>query len=317
MTIKEILRQGIEILTKKKIKSASLDAEILLLFILSKFKKKSNPFSNNRIWLIAHNDYSLSKKQEIIFTKLIRRRALYEPIAYIVGKKEFYSLEFYVNKNTLIPRPETEIMVENALKDINFKLNDQLKNPPQSKIVIADIGTGSGAIAISIAKTLKDQGKIKNTIIYATDISAPTLKHAKKNAKNNNCDKNIIFKKGNLLKALPKNIKIDFLLANLPYVNKKRAYKIQKNKPISSYFLGLKYEPAISIFATRNGMIHFENFLKTATNHLSKKSKIYLESDPHQISKIKKLAGVYLPKNKITAIKDLRGMQRITKIEMI
>ncbi len=325
MLIKEILQKSVKILNAKKINSANLDAELLLLYTLSKFKNKPKLFNPDRSWLYAHNDYKLSKNQENIFLNFIKRREKFEPIAYITGKKEFYGLEFYVDKNVLIPRPETEILVENALNDITLGLNLRLKAKPSGKlsntsdkIIIADIGTGSGAIAISIAKTLKNTGKSDNVTIYATDISAKALKIAKKNAKKHNVDKNIIFKKGNLLQALPKNIKIDYLLANLPYIpassqkNIKAYLKIKKISPAE--FKTLSYEPRIALTDNNSGITLINNLIASAKPHLNTASLIYLESDPRQILTIKKLAEKHLPKHKITVIKDLRGLNRITKI---
>ena len=312
MTIKEILRKSIKILVAKKIDSANIDAEILLLHILNQSKNKPKTFRNDRSWLCAHNDYKLSKPQENKFHSLIKRREKFEPIAYITCKKEFYGLEFHIDKNVLIPRPETEILAENALKEI---LKDIAKNP-NDKIIIADIGTGTGAIAISIAKTLKNNKKDGRVKIYAADISAKALKIAKKNAKIHSCNKNIIFKKGNLLKALPKNTKIDYLLANLPYGRKNYLYKQIKDKTKLAIFFGIKYEPKISIFAANDGMKYFDKFFPTLPKYTANGTKIFLESDPRQISSIKKLAKKYLPKHKITVIKDLRGLNRITKIEI-
>lgn len=313
MLIKEILQKNVKNLAAKKISSANLDAEILLLYTLAQSKNKPKLFCNDRSWLYAHNDYALSKKEERLFLKLVKRREKFEPIAYITGKKEFYGLDFYVDKNVLIPRPETEILVENALKEIITLRQAQCDN---KKIVITDIGTGSGTIAISIAKILKDQRKSNNVTIYATDISAKALSIAKKNAKKHNLNKNIIFRKGNLLEALPKNTKFDYLLANLPYGGKDYLYKRLKDKSKLANFFGLKYEPVISIFAAHDGMIHFENFFKTAAKRLANNAKIFLELDPRQIPAIKKLAKQYLPKHKIEIFKDLRGLNRITKIEI-
>lgn len=325
MTIKQILKKSVKLLAAKKIDSANIDAELLLLHALNQSKNKPNLFRNDRSWLYAHNDYILTKPQENKFQNLIKRRAKFEPIAYITNKKEFYGLEFFVDKNVLIPRPETEIIVEESLKEIftflrapfDFarSLSKNRKRGDKKKIVIADIGTGSGAIAVSIASTLIKNKSINSCEIFATDISAKALKIAKQNAKTHNCDKNITFKKGDLLKALPKNTKVDYLLANLPYGGKDYLYKRLKDKSKLVNFFGLKYEPKNSIFAAHDGMIHFENFFKTAAKYLSKNAKIFLELDPRQISTIKKLAQKYLPKHEITVIKDLRGLNRITKIE--
>ncbi len=314
MTIKEILQKGVKILATKKIDSANIDAEILLLCALDRLKNKPESFRNDRTWLTAHNNYYLSSKQENIFLKLINRRALFEPIAYITGKKEFYGLEFYVDKNVLIPRPETEIIVEESLKEIVTLRQAQGNN---EKIVIADIGTGSGAIAISLAYALKAKKIIENCKIYATDISAKALKIAKQNAKTHDCEKNIIFRKGNLLKALPKNTKIDFLLANLPYVGDDYYYyKWLKNGSAPAEFHEIKHEPKSSLLAKNNGLEYFDEFFPTLPDYITDKTKIFLESDPFQILAIKKLAKKYLPKHKITVIKDLRGLNRITKIEI-
>jgi len=315
MTIKESLQKAIKALSNKNIKSAALDAEILLLYALNRSKNKPKSFVNDRAWLYAHDDYILSTRQKNIFFKYIEQRKRFEPIAYITGKKEFYGLEFYVDKNVLIPRPETEIIVEEALKEI-------IKKTAEGKtIVIADIGTGSGAIAISIAKILKNAGKHENIKIYATDISAEALKIAKINKKNIvGPGGRISFRQGSLWQALPRKIKFDFVLANLPYLsapsrnNLKEYLKLKKITPAG--FKSLSYEPSLALTDRRDGLSLIRNFMLSASPHLKKGSQIFLESDPHQIAAIKKLAKKHLPKHKITAIKDLRGLDRITKIEI-
>ncbi len=314
MTIKKILQKSVKVLAAKKIDSANLDAEILLLYTLAQSKNKPKSFNNDRAWLYAYNDYNISSKQKNIFIKLIHRREKLEPIAYITKKKEFYGLEFYVDKNVLIPRPETEILVERILNEI---LN---KTETNKKIVIADIGTGSGAIAISIAKTLKNQKKLENIIIYATDISEKALKIANENAKIHNCDKNIIFKKGNLLKALPGNLKIDYLSANLPYLSSSSQKNINeyiKLKKISpAGFKSLLYEPRIALTDNDSGFSLISSLIASASPYLSTESQVFLESDPYQITAIKKLAKKYLPNNKVEVFKDLRGLNRITHIKL-
>lgn len=311
MTIKETLQKSAKILAARKINSANLDTEIILLYILEKLKKNLPNFNSDRAWLYAHNDYKLTKKQEKSFNELLERRKKFEPIAYIVGKKEFYGISFFVNRNVLIPRPETELMVEECLKDI---LASDVK---RKKITIADIGTGSGAIAISIAKYLRKYNISTQATIFATDISEKALKIAKKNAKINNCSENIIFKKGDLCKAIPENVKIDFLLANLPYIGEKSHQKLLKRKMVPVYRLETEFEPKKALLAGDDGLKCFNVFLRQCPKYLAKDAKIFLESDPRQIPAVKKLAKKYLPKYKITVIKDLRGLNRITKIETV
>lgn len=319
MIVKEALLEGVKILTDKGIKSSRLDAEIILLHTLQRKNRKQS--ASDRAWIYTHGDYSLSRKQERDFFRLVGRRSKFEPAAYITGEKEFYGLSFHVDKNVLIPRPETEILADEALKDITWRLNLQTEVQPPSinkKIIIADIGTGSGAITVSLAKTLKELVYFKRFKIYATDVSAKALKVAKFNAKKHNCQKNIFFKRGDLLEALPRNTKVDFLLANLPYVGNDYYYREWlKNGSRPSEFFEIKHEPQKSLLAKNNGMEYFEKFFPSLPKYLAKNAKIFLESDPHQIKTIKKLAKKYLPSHKISVIKDLRGLNRVTKIEIL
>jgi release factor glutamine methyltransferase len=312
MTIKELLQKSVKTLETKKINSAIIDTEILLLDALNSIKEKPKSFRNDRSWLIAHNDYTLTKPQKNKFFRLIRRREKFEPVAYIIGKKEFFGLEFDVNKNVLIPRPETEFIVEESLKDI---MDESVIK--KEITTIADIGTGSGAIAISLALSLKEKNIFKACKIFASDISSSALKIAKKNAKKHNCSKDITFKKGNLLKAIPKNIKIDYLLANLPYISEKNYQKLSLTKTIPLYRIETDYEPKKALLAGIDGLKYFIEFFREMPEHIEKNAKILLESDPHQIPAIIKLAKKFLPKHKISIIKDLRGLNRITKIEIL
>lgn len=197
-----------------KIKSASLDAEILLSWTLKKPKS----------YLYTYPERKLINRELAKYKQYISRRAKGEPVAYLIGHKEFYGLDFLVNKHVLIPRPETELLVEEVLK------NKKIKR-------IADIGTGSGCIAIALAK---NNPKLK---IYATDISANALIIARKNTKKYKL-KNIIFKKGNLLEPV-KNMKLDAIIANMPYLSKKIYKKNYDN---------LKFEPKIALLAGDDGL---------------------------------------------------------------
>lgn len=221
----------------KKIKTASLDAEILLSHALNKQKS----------FLYTYPEKKLTPSQFVRFDKYVSRRAENEPAAYITRHKEFYGLDFKINKYTLIPRPETEHLVEKILKNKKIK-------------TIADIGTGSGCIAIALAK---NNPGLK---IYATDISAKALAVAKKNTKLHKI-KNITFKKGNLLEPL-KNTKLDALAANLPYLSEK-TYK--KN------YEQLKYEPKNALLAGKDGLDCYKKLFSQINKLKYKPKYIYIE----------------------------------------
>lgn len=204
-TIKRALTTATIILKRKNLDSAPLDAEVLLSFCLNKPKE----------FLHTYPGYQLTKKEKRRFAKLIDCRKKFEPVAYLVGSKEFYGLQFIVNKHVLIPRPLSEQIVDQALDIIN---NQQPTNNEQ-QTTICDLGTGSGCLIIALAKKLEEQKIIGHFKLYATDISARALNVAQKNAKIHQVDKRITFLKGDLLKPL-KNKQVDLIVANLPYLAK-------------------------------------------------------------------------------------------------
>jgi len=272
--INELLSQATNLLKRKKITSAVLDAEVLLSYVLKK----------SREYLFAHPEKMANKNQVYWLKSLLKRRSRLEPIAYLTHQKEFYNLEFYVDQRVLIPRPETEILVEEILKMI----------PKNSKATIADIGTGSGCIAITLAKHLP---KAK---IIASDISKNAIAVAKRNASRYSVAKRVKFVVGNLLKPIAHPI--DIIVANLPYLSQK-----DENKEI-------KFEPYQALFGRKNGLEHFENLLKQASVELNPQGKIFLEIQPAQLKSIKVIALNNFPKAEIRVIKDLSGQNRIMEI---
>ncbi len=202
MNIKQALTWSIKKLISSNIDSASLDAELLLSLALKESKE----------FIYTHSDYELTKGEQKKFGKLINKRFKNMPVAYLIGHKEFYGHKFFVNKNVLIPRPQSEVIVDNALKIMTnkFLIRD-------TRYVICDMGTGSGCLIISLAKELQKLKMIDNVELLATDISKKALKVAQKNAKLHQVDKYITFLKGDLLKPL-KNKRIDLIITNLPYL---------------------------------------------------------------------------------------------------
>ena len=282
MLVKKALQYSKEILKKADITTPQLDAEVLLSFILKKSKE----------WLYTNNLYELSATEIFQYKKLIKHRKNHEPIAYITSQKEFFGLNFYVDKNVFIPRPETEILVETALKIISSR---QMAKK-QEKLVIADIGTGSGCIAISVTKKL---AKIENLNfkIYAIDISQKTLEVAKLNAKNQNIPRKITFLKGNLLLSVPE--KVDLILSNPPYV-----LESEKISP------EVKFEPKKAVFVTKKSF--FREFIAQIDEKM-KKNGICLMEIGNQKKEIQNLIDKNYPNIKVEFINDYSKLPRFAK----
>ena len=201
MTIKETLRKGIIELKINNIQEPSLKARLLLQYILNK----------PRQYLIIYDNKQLTLRQEVNFFKGIKKLVKGIPLQHITHSQEFMKMTFYVNEDVLIPRPDTEILVEEVIK-IAKKINAKK---------ILDLCTGSGAIAVSLAKY------IENSQITAVDISTKAISVAKLNAKNNNVENQITFVESDLFKQLPKE-KYDIIVSNPPYIKKEIIKSLDK-----------------------------------------------------------------------------------------
>lgn len=274
--IRKILIWGTKKLNDSQIDSAYLDAELLLSFILHKDKE----------YLYAYPDFKLNKKQIEKYQSLIEKRSTYYPIPYILGYKEFYGLKFKVNENVLIPRPETELLVEET-----FKIYQ--KNIKQK---IVEIGTGSGCIAITLVKN-----NVKK--ITATDISSKALQVAKKNAQNNKILSKIKFIKSNLLDKL-KNQKIDILIANLPYLKNKYTNK------------SIRYEPIEALYGGKSGLYYYKKLFEQIFKLKYQPKYILIELDPKQIKPLTTYIKKIYSKVTIQTKKDLQGLNRVMIIKL-
>ena len=240
MNISELLQSGSKVLKLNKIRTHQLDSEVVL----------SNLLNKQRESLIVNSDQKVSKNIIINFKRLIARRAKKEPIAYILKKKEFWSKDFFINTNTLIPRPETELLCENIVKIFKNK-----------NLFILDIGTGSGCIVLSILTELKGAKWV------GLDISKKALDVAKKNAKKFNLCKRVNF----LNKPLDNihGYKFDLIVSNPPYI---------RTSDINSLSEDVKrFEPKIALDGGKDGLDVIKKVIYKSRTILKKLGWLALE----------------------------------------
>lgn len=259
-------------------KTENLDLEILLEEVLQK----------PRSFIFAYPEYELSKEQKDLFDLLYERRRLGEPVAYIVGKKEFWSREFIINKNVLIPRPETEILVEIILRNFN-----------KGEVCVADLGTGSGAIALTLASERPDWG------LVATDISEDALAVAKSNAHRFGVD-NIEFYLGGWCSALPDK-KFDVIVSNPPYI--KGGYFDEILESQADHIMQQLFEPLVALESGEDGLDAIREIVSQAKEKLNPGGMLVLEHGYDQSLEIIKLLKCH-GYSKIVAHKDLAGLDR-------
>ena len=304
---------------KKTIKKILQNNQINNLdLLISQAIKKPKEF------IYTHPEYKLTIFECIKLRYYIYLRKKNYPLAYITKNKEFYGLNFYVNKNVLVPRPETELMVEEVIKIIN---KEQLT---KNKTILIDIGTGSGCIPVSIVKTITNQhplsppqGGTKYTPleggrrvvldVTAIDISKKALKIAKKNANKHKVD--IQFLYGNLLSPFLKQLSnrtIEqsniIITANLPYLTKGQF----ENEP------SIQKEPKKALVAKKNGLELYNILLQQIKKLTAYNLQLtaFLEIDPSQTKKIGQYIGQYLPEAKFKVRKDLAKLDRLIVINL-
>ena len=253
MNIHSAIIEGTNVLKKKSILSAQLDTEILMAKAVGK----------NREYIILNHDKVLNIENLEYFKKLVHERATRKPIAYLLNKKFFWKSEFYVNKNALIPRPDTEIIIEQILKVTKNK----------NYLRILDIGIGSGCILLSILKERKNY--------YGTgiDISKDSLEISKINAKKLLVEERIKFYKSDVDKFAQG--KYDLVVSNPPYIKKNNLKYLECDV--------LKFEPKIALDGGLDGLSVIRKVIKKSSELLKKNGKFILEIGFDQKSKVIKL----------------------------
>ena len=232
MTIRELLRKGMIDLKTNGIEEPQLKSRLLMQFVLNK----------PRQYLLVYDDKQLTLRQEVNFLKAIKKVIQGIPMQHITHQQEFMKLNFYVDENVLIPRPDTEVLVEEVIK-IAKRINAKK---------ILDLCTGSGAIAVSLAKY------IENSEITAVDISKNALRIAKLNAKNNNVEDRITFISSNLFQNVPEE-KYDIIVSNPPYI---------KTKDIKTLNKDVQKEPKLALDGGIDGLDFYRKIIKQADEYL-------------------------------------------------
>jgi len=285
---------------EKSIASASLDAEVLLLEAIAIAHRK---VTRDKEWLYLNlKTYELSEREEDIFRDFVRRRITQEPVAYIMGRKEFFGLDLYVDSSTLIPRSDSELIVEKALEAIEAA---------DDGLILMDIGTGSGCIPIAILKSLEQADKgYRVEKFFADDISRAALRIARKNARLHGLSDRIDFLDMDLEKALerlPKGKRI-IITANLPYIAPAKYSVLSKNVRA--------FEPKTALVSAEKGLHHIKRLIEkfAVLQDAFRAYSIFLEADPVQMRSIEKIAKKNLNECDIRTFRDLRGKKRVIGI---
>lgn len=243
---------------KNNINSPKVSAELIVGFVLKA----------NRTSLYLDKDLSISKSDFKTILSFSRRRLKAEPIQYVLGTTEFFGLEFYVDKSVLIPRPETELLVEAVIESLTVSLG---------AIRVLDIGTGSGIIPVTVAKNTD------NASITAVDISESALAVAEKNAKAHAVSDNIVFVKSDIYSSFSQSKeKFDIIISNPPYIDKEDMEKLDLEVR--------EYEPANALFGGEDGLVFYRRILGEAGRYLNADGLMFLEIGYNQAKVLKDIA---------------------------
>ena len=275
MTIKELLNQGTIMLKNEDVDGPKNKARAILQYTLKKSKE----------YTIIYDTKEVTQKQRDEYVKNIKRLISGELLQYITGIQEFMKINFVVTKDVLIPQPDTEILVEEAIKIAN-----KIDNP-----LILDLCTGSGAIAVSLAKN------VPNARIVATDISKKALEIAKQNAKLNGVLNNIDFIESNLFDKI-KNIKFDIIVSNPPYIETDEIRKLPKD---------VRQEPTIALDGGKDGLDFYRKIFAKGNEYLNRQGYLCVEIGYNQKEAVRKIIEKKERYVQTYCIKDLCQNDRV------
>ena len=281
MNVKETLNVASEELMKIGSLDARLEAEVLLRHVLK----------IDRATMFRDLDEDVSIEDSGNIASLVKRRTQREPLAYITGAKEFYGLPFVVSEDVLIPRQETELLVDTAIV--------QAKSLDKSQISIVDVGTGSGAIAVSLALN------IPTSSVIAVDISESALTIADDNRRAHGLYSRVKLRRGSLLEPIVE--RIDILVSNPPYIRSDKLTSLQEE---------VLQEPMVALDGGHDGLELIKKLLFQAVDKMSNPSVILFEIDSDQAPEAVKLSQQFFPSAITTVLKDLSNNERAVLLEI-
>lgn len=285
-TIREAISWAVRSLSGANCESPRLDAELLLAQVLGL----------SRADLHIHFDEALGETALQRFGELVRRRAAREPLAYILGRRAFYDTELVVDSRVLIPRPETEQIVDVALAWAHSL--DRHGDLGRS-LMIADVGTGSGALAVVLAR------RVDNSYVVGVDVSIDAIQVAGANVLAHGLRGRVGLVCANLLDALEATF--DVIVANLPYIPSARLRRLQPEVA--------DYEPRLALDGGTDGLAVIREFMPQAASHLARPGLLLIEIDHLQGDPVREMGHRHLPDGRSMVLRDLAGLERIVRVE--
>jgi release factor glutamine methyltransferase len=293
-----LLREGVEALRLAGSETARLDAQLLL----------GDAMGLDRTAVLAHPELHVEFEAAARYRAGVRRREAGEPVAYIRGRKEFYGLTLSVDRRALIPRPETERLVELALQEVRQRLTANRADGEGAPIRVADVGTGSGAIAVALAVSLRRIGALATVEIVGLDVAGDALDLAYENATGHAVGAAVAFERSDLLRAEAATMRspFDLVLANLPYV---------RSDAMAGLPIATSFEPALALDGGADGLDVIERLLGQLPEHLADGGLALLEIGADQADLIVERCARVLPGWACQVEADLAGLPRVALIE--
>ena len=280
-SISEIIQETSETLKQSGISQPLSEAKSLLCLAIEK----------DRAFLIAHSEYELTNAEIETFRKFVRRRKNREPFQYISGKQEFWGLDFIVSPDVLIPRPETELIVENALEVLQ-----ELEKPK-----FCEVGIGSGCIAVSTLHSLEKVNAI------GLDISEDAIKTAKKNAEQNDVLDRLELRISDVFDSLEVDESFNLIVSNPPYIPSEDMLTLQSEVR--------DFDPHIALTDGKDGLSIIEEIIDVSPKHLEPNGFLLMEIGIHQSDKVRKMFDLEIWQN-LSFVDDLQGIPRMVKAQI-